>query len=108
VPVDTPPFPGATRIAVLQVCTVMNPRLRGLTLTVTERCNLRCGYCYVPVEHGRTMSPEISDGAVDLLLRHAAPAPEAGARSASPPRPTARCSKASGSSSAARRASSWR
>ncbi|MBI5488333.1 MAG: radical SAM protein [Deltaproteobacteria bacterium] len=49
-----------------------SPRLRGMTLTVTERCNLRCGYCYVPVEHGRTMSPGIADAAVDLFLRHAA------------------------------------
>jgi uncharacterized protein len=48
------------------------PRLRGLTLTVTERCNLRCGYCYVPVERGRTMPAETADAAVDLLLRHAA------------------------------------
>jgi len=48
------------------------PRLRGMTLTVTERCNLRCGYCYVPVDRGRTMSDEIAAAAVDLFARHAA------------------------------------
>jgi uncharacterized protein len=52
------------------------PRLRGMTLTVTERCNLRCGYCYVPVERGRTMTSEVIDAAVDLFVRHAADVPE--------------------------------
>jgi radical SAM protein with 4Fe4S-binding SPASM domain len=54
-----------------------NPSLRGMTLTVTERCNLRCGYCYVPVERGRTMAPETVDAAVNLFARHAADAKEA-------------------------------
>jgi uncharacterized protein len=49
------------------------PRLRELTLTVTERCNMRCSYCYVPVDRGRSMSPATVDAGVDLLLRHAAP-----------------------------------
>lgn len=44
-----------------------------MTLTVTERCNLRCAYCYVPVERGRTMRSTVADAAVDLLARHAAP-----------------------------------
>lgn len=47
-------------------------RLDGMVLTLTERCNLRCQYCYVPVARGRTMTPEIADRAVDLLLEHAA------------------------------------
>lgn len=53
-----------------------HPRLRGMTLTVTECCNLRCGYCYVPVERGRTMPSEVLDAAVDLFLRQAADVPE--------------------------------
>jgi len=47
-------------------------RLDGMVLTLTERCNLRCQYCYVPVARGRTMTPEIADRAVDLLLERAA------------------------------------
>ena len=43
-------------------------RLRGMILTLTERCNLRCDYCYVPVERGRTMSPQTADRAVDLFV----------------------------------------
>jgi radical SAM protein with 4Fe4S-binding SPASM domain len=46
--------------------------LRALTLTVTERCNLRCSYCYVPAESRRTLTAELADAAVDLLLRHRA------------------------------------
>jgi len=42
--------------------------LRGLTLTVTERCNLRCSYCHAR-RSGRTMSPAVADAAVDLLMR---------------------------------------
>lgn len=43
-----------------------------MTLTVTERCNLRCTYCYVPVARGRTMRPEVLDAALDLFFdRHA-------------------------------------
>ncbi|HEX7603769.1 MAG TPA: radical SAM protein [Polyangiaceae bacterium] len=49
------------------------PVLRSMTLTVTERCNLRCAYCYVPVARGRTMSEGVADAAVELLARHAAP-----------------------------------
>jgi len=47
------------------------PRLEGMVLTLTDKCNLRCHYCYVPVAEGRTMSGETVDGAVDLLLQHA-------------------------------------
>lgn len=42
--------------------------LRSLTLTVTEQCNLRCSYCYVPKDRGRRMSPEVADRAVDFLI----------------------------------------
>ncbi len=45
--------------------------LSSLTLTVTERCNLRCSYCYVPFEEGRVMKPEVVDAAVELLAKHA-------------------------------------
>jgi uncharacterized protein len=53
----------------------MGSPLRSLTLTLTERCNLRCGYCYVPVERGRTMDDATVDAAVDLLVRHGAGRP---------------------------------
>ena len=43
-----------------------------MTLTVTERCNLRCTYCYVPVARGRAMRPEVLDAAMDMFERHAA------------------------------------
>ena len=46
--------------------------LSSLTLTVTERCNLRCTYCTVPFAGGRAMSDEVIDAAVALLERHAA------------------------------------
>jgi uncharacterized protein len=46
--------------------------LRGMILTLTERCNLRCDYCYVPVECGATMNEETAERAVDLLAAHAA------------------------------------
>jgi uncharacterized protein len=48
-------------------------RPRGMILTLTERCNLRCSYCYVPVERGTSMTPEIADRAVDWFVEHAAP-----------------------------------
>lgn len=48
-------------------------RLRGIILTVTERCNLRCDYCYVPVERGWTMPPELADQAIDWFVANAAP-----------------------------------
>jgi uncharacterized protein len=47
-------------------------RLRGIILTLTERCNLRCDYCYVPVEQGRTMTPEVAARAVDWFAANAA------------------------------------
>jgi uncharacterized protein len=47
----------------------MHKSLRSLTLTVTERCNLRCAYCQVKKDEPRTMSPETIDLAVDLLAR---------------------------------------
>jgi radical SAM protein with 4Fe4S-binding SPASM domain len=46
-------------------------RVRGIILTLTERCNLRCDYCYVPVERGRTMTREIADQAVDWFATNA-------------------------------------
>jgi uncharacterized protein len=47
-------------------------RLRGIILTLTERCNLRCDYCYVPVAQGRTMTPQVADRAVDWFVASAA------------------------------------
>lgn len=46
------------------------PRLRGLTLTVTEHCNLGCTYCHAR-RSARVMSDPIADAAVDLLFREA-------------------------------------
>jgi len=49
-----------------------SPRqLRGVILTLTERCNLRCDYCYVPVERGQAMKREIVDRAIDWFAGNA-------------------------------------
>jgi radical SAM protein with 4Fe4S-binding SPASM domain len=47
-------------------------RLRGMVMTLTERCNLRCDYCYVPVERGRSMSAETAARATDWFVANAA------------------------------------
>jgi uncharacterized protein len=47
-------------------------RLRGMVMTLTERCNLRCDYCYVPVERGRDMRPETAAQAADWFVANAA------------------------------------
>ncbi len=51
------------------------PRLTDITLVLTERCNLRCPYCYVPKDEaghgGRTMSEEVALAAVDRFLANA-------------------------------------
>lgn len=47
-------------------------RLRGMVMTLTERCNLRCAYCYVPVERGRAMRPEAAAQAADWFVASAA------------------------------------
>ena len=49
------------------------PRFTDLTLVLTERCNLRCSYCYVPKEGdgARTMSEEVALAAVDRFLDRA-------------------------------------
>lgn len=47
--------------------------LRQMTLTVTERCNQRCGYCYVDTEGGGEMTRATAGRALDLLFQHAAP-----------------------------------
>jgi len=40
-----------------------------LALFLTERCNLRCIYCYARGgEGGRTMDPELADAALELVL----------------------------------------
>lgn len=51
------------------------PSFSQLTLTVTERCNQRCRYCYVDVDRGRTMSFDVAERALRLLF-DAAPAGE--------------------------------
>ncbi len=43
------------------------PRLRKLELILTEDCNLRCSYCWVP-KKPISMSPDIAHQAVDFLL----------------------------------------
>ena len=47
--------------------------LRQMTLTVTERCNQRCEYCYVDTDGGRDMSLSTAGQALDMFFRHAAP-----------------------------------
>lgn len=47
---------------------------RALTLELTKGCNLRCGYCYYAARDDaydprETMSPEVAERSVDLLLR---------------------------------------
>jgi len=46
--------------------------LSSLTLTVTERCNLRCSYCTVPSAGGRAMKDDVIDASIELFARHAA------------------------------------
>jgi uncharacterized protein len=50
----------------------MTRRVRGMVMTLTERCNLRCDYCYVPVERGRAMRPETAAQAADWFVANAA------------------------------------
>lgn len=45
----------------------MPQSLRSLTLTVTERCNLGCAYCYAR-HSDRSLSPELADAAVDWFV----------------------------------------
>ena len=49
------------------------PRFTDITLVLTEQCNLRCSYCYVPKEApgGRTMTEEVALAAVDRFLDRA-------------------------------------
>ena len=50
------------------------PRFTDITLVLTEQCNLRCSYCYVPKQqpgHGRSMSREVAFAAVDRFLERA-------------------------------------
>ena len=50
------------------------PRFTDITLVLTERCNLRCPYCYVPQQEdgaGRAMSEEVALAAVDRFLDRA-------------------------------------
>jgi radical SAM protein with 4Fe4S-binding SPASM domain len=46
-------------------------KLRQVTLVLTERCNQRCSYCYVPTGSGRSMAPEVVRRGVDVLFDHA-------------------------------------
>jgi uncharacterized protein len=48
-----------------------SPRLRELTLTMTDQCNLRCSYCYVSKGNHGPMKPEVVDAAVALFAKHA-------------------------------------
>jgi len=49
------------------------PRFTDITLVLTEQCNLRCPYCYVPKQApgGRTMTEEVALAAVDRFLDRA-------------------------------------
>jgi uncharacterized protein len=48
------------------------PRFTDLTLTLTEQCNLRCPYCYVPKSE-RRLPEELALRGVDFLLDRAPP-----------------------------------
>ncbi len=47
-------------------------KLEQLTLVLNERCNQRCGYCYVPVHRDREMPAEVARRALELAFAHAA------------------------------------
>jgi uncharacterized protein len=50
----------------------MPPRsLCNLSITITERCNLACRYCYMPRDSAHTMRAEIVDAAIDFFVEHA-------------------------------------
>jgi len=49
------------------------PRFSDLTLILTDQCNLRCPFCYVPEGAERSMPTELALAAVDLLLDRAPP-----------------------------------
>ena len=51
--------------------TQSSPKLRELTLTLTDQCNLRCAYCYVPAGRDNRMKPDVIDAAVGLFADHA-------------------------------------
>ncbi|MBI5481602.1 MAG: hypothetical protein HY906_22285, partial [Deltaproteobacteria bacterium] len=68
--------------------TVAAGKLKQVTLVLTERCNQRCSYCYVPTEAGRTMAPEVVRRSVDLLFDHA---PRVGTIRDDVLRPSAQC-----------------
>jgi uncharacterized protein len=42
-----------------------------LVLTVTQRCNQRCDYCYVPRGSTRSMSMDVASRALDFFFDHA-------------------------------------
>jgi uncharacterized protein len=51
------------------IAKAQRPPVRKLELFVTEDCNLRCDYCWVP-KNARTMSPETAKQAIDFLLEN--------------------------------------
>ena len=48
----------------------MQGSLQLLTLALTERCNLRCGYCFAR-SSSRRLDPELADAAVDWFMAQA-------------------------------------
>ena len=53
------------------------PPISKLELFITERCNLRCDYCFVrPADHRGAMPWETARAAVDLLLRECGLSPK--------------------------------
>ena len=57
--------PNLTPLPVVDV-----PRVLEAWLHVTDRCNLRCHYCFLPHEH-LDMSPEIGQASIDAIFRSA-------------------------------------
>ena len=47
------------------------PEFSGAYLFLTNRCNLRCRYCYVPQDHPAEVGEEVVRWTVDFLIKHA-------------------------------------
>jgi uncharacterized protein len=46
------------------------PQFTGAYLFITNRCNLRCGYCYVPQQDPQDISPQVVRWTLDFLVKH--------------------------------------
>src|ERR1035437_6681858 len=57
---------------------IQGPPVRALSLSIAQKCNLACTYCYAQEgnfgREERNMEPEVAFAALDLMLADAAPA----------------------------------